>query len=728
LIFVHRLRQARPCSPSARGLLLAALLALAAGPAAAQGAARDRAQDRERSDLVVRQLEFKGNESLSPVLLAASIATTNSGWFARTWPFRTIGLGERRYFSEVDFQRDVLRLQVLYRQSGFPDVQVDTLVRRTAEDVYITFTIAEGQPVLVDSIAVGGLDSVPPEIAERVVVDLPLQRGDVFNRIQMQASADTISRRLRNAGYPTAEVLVGYEQRTAERLASVTLDVQPGRRAVIGAVRVDGEADVDSATVVSLLTARPGRTYSQDELFESQRNLYGSDLFRLASVNIDTSLFLPGSDSVPLLVQVAENPPRRGRLGAGYGTNDCFRGNAGIMFRDFLGEGRILDLSGRVSKFGIGRPTNWGFENNVCSPLADDSIGSHELNYNVTAAIRRPAFLSPNNTLVLSAFTEIRSEFKVFLRQETGFSIGINRQTPMRRLPVSLTYTLAFGRTEATDFSFCAFFNACEPEDAEFLAQRRRQATLSLTGSIPRANNPLDPTRGYVATGELTVASRLIGSSSLAQFGRGVVQYARYHPMARDVVFSWHVQGGVIVAPTVELLGGTSAYVPPEQRFYGGGPNDVRGYQRNELGPVVYVVSRRYLNGQKDPGRPLNPDSVRVAPTGGNTMASANAELRFPSPIFRERLRIATFVDAGTVWERGRTDPIVRVTPGIGLRIATPLGPARLDLAYNPASLLPGTLYVVEQDNTLTVDTGRTPFALNRPGSFTVHFAVGQPF
>ena len=120
---------------------------------------------------------------------------------------------------------------------------------------------------------------------------------------------------------------------------------------------------------------------------------------------------------------------------AGYGTNDCFRGNAGIMFRDFMGEGRILDLSGRVSKVGIGRPTNWGFQNNVCSPLADDSIGSHELNYNVTAALRRPAFLSSNNTLVFTAFTELRSEFKVFLRQETGFSVGINRQTPMRRLP-----------------------------------------------------------------------------------------------------------------------------------------------------------------------------------------------------------------------------------------------------------------------------------------------------
>jgi len=124
--------------------------------------------------LVVRQLEFKGNESLLPELLAASIATTNSGWFARTAPFRWFGLGERRYFSDVDFQRDVLRLEVLYKQSGFPDVEVDTLVQRTPEDIYLTFVITEGEPVRVDSFGVNWLDSVPPEIREDATVDLPL--------------------------------------------------------------------------------------------------------------------------------------------------------------------------------------------------------------------------------------------------------------------------------------------------------------------------------------------------------------------------------------------------------------------------------------------------------------------------------------------------------------------------------------------------------------------------
>ena len=32
------------------------------------------------------------------------------------------------------------------------------------------------------------------------------------------------------------------------------------------------------------------------------------------------------------------------------------------------------------------------------------------------------------------------------------------------------------------------------------------------------------------------------------------------------------------------------SFIPPEHRFYAGGPSDVRGFHRNELGPVVYVV------------------------------------------------------------------------------------------------------------------------------------------
>ena len=71
---------------------------------------------------MIRQLRFEGNRAIPDEILASAIATTNSSWFARDLLFRWLGLGEKRYFDEQEFQRDVVRLEVLYRRSGYPHV------------------------------------------------------------------------------------------------------------------------------------------------------------------------------------------------------------------------------------------------------------------------------------------------------------------------------------------------------------------------------------------------------------------------------------------------------------------------------------------------------------------------------------------------------------------------------------------------------------------------------
>src|SRR5262249_2647653 len=145
-------------------------------------------------------------------------------------------------------------------------------------------------------------------------------------------------------------------------------------------------------------------------------NLYSSDLFRFATVNVDSTAFQPGADSVPILVQVNEAKRRRIRSGIGYGTDDCFRGSAEWTTRDFLGSnGRVLALTSRVSKVGVGNPFDWGLANSICSPSKQDTVGSAKVNFYLGASIRRPAFLSPNNTISVSVFAERRSEFKVYL-------------------------------------------------------------------------------------------------------------------------------------------------------------------------------------------------------------------------------------------------------------------------------------------------------------------------
>src|SRR6185312_7603203 len=104
------------------------------------------AQTQERPERIVRGLRFDGNHALDDYTLSSAIATTKSSWFA-TNPFvRWLGLGEKRYFDEQEFRRDVVRLVLLYRQSGYMTAVVDTNVVRTTKDAYIRFQIHEGEP------------------------------------------------------------------------------------------------------------------------------------------------------------------------------------------------------------------------------------------------------------------------------------------------------------------------------------------------------------------------------------------------------------------------------------------------------------------------------------------------------------------------------------------------------------------------------------------------------
>jgi outer membrane protein assembly factor BamA len=681
------------------------------------------------TERVIRGLAFEGNRAITDEVLAAAISTTQSSWFARNFFVRWLGLGEKRYFDEEEFRRDVLRVHVLYRRSGFPNAEVDTTVRREPENVYVTFRIKEGEPMVVTSLDVTGIDSLPAWLRRIAELDLPLQNGDPFNRYLMQATADSIERRLRDRGYPSARVFSGFEADRAKLTARVTLEVDPSRRAVIGGVDVVGVRRIDTSLVRDLLLARPGRRYSQDELLLSQQNLYQSDLFRYATVNIDSADFQSGAATVPLMVQVNESRRRRIRGSLGYGTEDCFRGGLAWTSRNFLGSnGRLLDLTSRVSKVGVGDPTDWGLANGICSSSSNDSIGSSLLNYNLGATIRRPAFLTATSNLSVSLYTERRSEFQVYLRRETGTTVTLRREQLRRRIPLSLAYNLNYGRTEATEVSFCASFNACTDDVVALLRQNRVLATLTGTATVPRVNNLIDPSRGSSKSLEVAVSSRFLGSTAFQQFTRVVADAAWYRPLGRSVVLSWHVRGGAIFSPTVDVASQRGSFIPPEHRFYAGGPNDVRGFKRNELGPVVYVVPQGEVDSAAAGGRAINPDSVQVSATGGNTLAVGNIELRVPSPVFGSRLRLAAFVDAGGAWQRGDRDPVIRVTPGAGIRLNTPLGPARLDIAYNPYRLQAGPLFQFDTTGALTAVEGQERFVLDRDGKFTFHFAVGQPF
>lgn len=696
------------------------MLAGATAPAAAQDQA------------VVRGLSFEGNHAIDDYTLSIAIGTTNSSWFARSGLVRWLGLGEKRLFDPIEFRRDVLRLILFYRQSGYMEVAVDTVVERGPKDVHLTFKITEGPPIVVTRMGFTGLDTLPVD-GKDILVDLPLREGRPFNRFLFQASADTIINRLRNRGYPSAEVFRNYSVNRATRIAEVSLDVVAGRRAVFGGARVEGAVKVDTTFIRQLLSTRKGQRFSEQDMFQSQRKLYQTELFRLATVTIDSSQFQGDSSEVPLVVQVAEGPPHRIRSSIGFATNDCFRSGAGWTSRNLFGTGRLFDLSGRVSKVGVGSPLGFGLERSLCKSLEQDTIGSSKANYNITGLIRQPRFFTPQITGTFSLYAERRSEFSIYRREEVGVSMVLQRETA-RRVPIALGYRLSFGGTSASAGTFCAFFNACTPEDATRLSEKRLLGVINSSISWPRQNNPLDPSRGHTYTFGVSHSSRFTGSARLQTFTRLSGDAAWYRTVGNNsgVVLSWHLRGGAIFAPRVSLDSASGNFIPPEQRFYAGGPNDVRGYDLNGLGPVVYVATARSgdsTDAQTIAGIDSGVVRPRFSATGGNTLGIAQLELRVPAPIWSNRLRLAFFVDAGTLYERGKTNlaPLqVRITPGAGLRISTPLGPARFDVGYNGYNQPPGALYLQRNDGTLSLI--RTDFVQKRTSRFSYHISFGQPF
>jgi outer membrane protein assembly factor BamA len=163
--------------------------------------------------------------------------------------------------------------------------------------------------------------------------------------------------------------------------------------------------------------------------------------------------------------------------------------------------------------------------------------------------------------------------------------------------------------------------------------------------------------------------------------------------------------------------------LPPDERLFAGGATSVRGFGQNTLGPGVWIFQ------SPDPDGEVARDTVFV-PVGGASSAVASLELRFPSPFLRDRMRLAAFVDAGSVTVGGLRDlrDGWRVTPGVGLRAQSPVGPIRIDLAFNPQGSPTGELVEIPEEGP-PIPTG---VQFQEEQTFIrrlqLHLAVGQAF
>jgi outer membrane protein assembly factor BamA len=662
-----------------RFTLLLLALALAA-PLAAQ-----------RPEVV--DLRFEGARSFSRAELAAAIVTADSRcanvlyelvcWF---------GAGRQAAFLDPGaLESDALRLRVYYHERGYRHAVVRADTVRLGRGVRVTFRIEEGSPTRVAELE---LLNAPREVSAR---GLPLRVDAPFDLVAYEAGRDTLLARLRNSGYARAQVLLGHEITAGDPLrARVRYEVFPGGLARFGEIGVMGHREVSPELVRRMLTFREGARYDRSAMLESQRNLYGLQIFRHAEVRADLE---EGSDTViPITVQVAEGSMRRVRVGAGVSNVECANIEGRWVSRNFMGNGRRLEVRGQVGNLFMDQCQQLPLLTTRYTPY-------HDLTGVVAVDFTQPWLFGPRNSLGTGLFAERRSVPEVFVRTAVGGHLSVGRSVG-RNTVLTLAYRPEWTRLSAErDLFFCVNFIACTFEDTRLLREPHWLSPVALTFSTDRTDATLTPSRGYILRGDLEHAADYTGSDFA--YTRLIGEGSRYTGQAGGTILATRLRGG-IVWPHGGSDGSAGLRVNPQKRFFAGGPNSVRGLDQYRLGPTVLGIDAvPWLVGHDDPatGRfegagcsvaAVNDGSCDVnglpmglfqrRPVGGEVLLEGNVELRFPLPIRGGRFRGAAFLDAGQVWLTAADVDLrqIVVTPGIGFRYHSPVGPIRIDAGFDP--------------------------------------------
>jgi outer membrane protein assembly complex protein YaeT len=499
--------------------------------------------------------------------------------------------------------------------------------------VDVALDIVEGEPIRVTAVDLQGFEVLDDGDRDTLLKTLPLQPERPLDRQLAVASRERALNTLRDGGYPYAEVSLR-EEEVGPRERRLFIQATPGVLAEFGEIEIRGVRSVGENVIQRQLTFKTGDRFTRRAMRETQRKLYGLELFEFANVESLEEPVLMNPD-VPVLITVAEAKHRKFTTGIGYGTEEQVR--ARLRWEH-------LNLFGGAQKFGAeGKWSN--------------------LDRGVRLDYREPYFLAPNFSLNFDAEAWQAAE-PVYATNRVGGRITLRHQ-PNQQNFWTVALINEFQRSSITpealeDFTIRDDLIALGLDPRGDITEGTLSA-LAFEANRNTTNNLLDARRGYVLTARLEKAGTwLMGTYDY--WGAGA-EGRHYISLANRAVIANRLRvGTTIAADDIDLN------VPFYKRFFLGGASSIRGWGRYEVSPL----------------------SGFGFPIGGLSMLEGSSEIRLP---VWGKFGAVAFLDYGNVWTDSWGIDVndLRFAAGPGLRYLTPIGPARLDVGFqlNP---IPGLL------------------------------------
>jgi outer membrane protein insertion porin family len=708
----------------------------------------------------VRRVVFQGVEHVDAFDLEKSINTRASRCRSFViqvfcWVSRSPTFEDRYYLDPDELARDVIRIRLYYWKRGWRETEVDTTVSPPGgRAVTVTFKVTEGPPTIVRKLSMV-YDSTL--ISDRTRNRLTLLHArDPLDLIRLDSMRVLFQNAMWDEGYGDAVVDTTVIVNDSLHLADVALTFTPNHRTVVGKISITGTQRVSPTTVRNAITFHTGDVFRLSDVLESQRNLYESNLFRLAAIQVP-----PQPDSVKDVdIGVTEAPLHEARVGPGLNSVDFLQLQAHYTAYDLFGGAQRLDVDATVGNLlAKSLQGHTGFRN-VAADVPDSSLAPFlQPTYSASVDFKQPSFLRPTNSAAIGVFSHRTINPGVFIDRGYGGQTTFTHEIKPRA-PASVNYRYELDRVDASDTYFCVNYGVCDTLTITALRSHQSLSPLTLTGFIDRSDQPFSPTKGYVARFDYENAAAYTGSDY--RYNRVFFDVAAYgHRSGTKHVYSAHLRLGWVRAIA---SGPDSGVLHPRKRFYAGGANSVRGYQENQLGPRILTIddstlvrSARSVGGGTcaaradavkfcDPNSPNLPDNAFLPqPLGGTSLIEGSVEYRVPLPqtsTFRNWVA-AVFVDGGIVGSANihglqTLGNIVKgtgaVTPGVGIRYMSAVGAIRVDLGFNANRAQ--TLAVVTAVPDSSGQVRIVPLALPRNwvqgrtllDHLALHFSIGEAY
>ncbi|HEY7674168.1 MAG TPA: outer membrane protein assembly factor BamA [Burkholderiales bacterium] len=630
---------------------------------------------------------------------------------------RDVGFQEGRIFDRALLDQAEQELKRQYLARSLYGVEITTTVTPLERNrVAVNFNVNEGEAAKIRRINIVGNQAFPEnELLGVIQLRTPglftwFSKNDQYSRQKLQADLESLRSYYLNRGYlefniDSTQVSITPDKRDIY----ITVNVTEGEIYEVAAVNLGGEMLVPADELRSLITIKPGDTFSREKLTESTKAItdrLGRDGYAFANVNANpdidkkqhkvsfTFLVDPGRRVYVRRINIVGNTHTRDEV-----VRREMRQLEGSFFDSQklqLSKQRI-DKTGYFSEVEVETPSVVGTTDQVDvtvrvkeKPTGSILLGLGFSNIDkliLQASVQQSNFLGTGNTVGLQMALGTVNKYLSFSFTDPYYTVdGVSRGFDFYRRDVNAS-ALGLGNYNTKTLGGAVRYGIPFTEyDTLFYSLGTERVELELHDDSPQRyldfqnqfgssyiafmntggwvrdtrDSGIWPTQGRVQRLNLELASR----PGDLQYWKAGYTHQYFYPYSKTftLVFSGELDAG-------DGYGGKP--LPFFKNYYSGGFGSVRGYRPASLGP-------RDADGSF---------------LGGNRKVNGSAELLFPVPgtTLDRSMRLGTFIDGGQVYGPGDKVDLSQLRYSYGLSFAwnSPVGPMKFSMAW-PVRERPG--------------------------------------